>query len=104
MLSPPPCPGSSLSNDQDDEATVDIDETFEALQEDIVGPVWQTQTDEDFFEIDIPSQMEYNDKLNPEARLQYSYLEKVDNVVMENYILVIVEEFPEEGKISDQIQ
>jgi hypothetical protein len=93
------CSGEvQVENDEDI-----FDSTYEELQEDIIGPVWQIQTDSEFFEIDIPSQMEVNDQLNPEARLQYGYLEKVDGVVMENFVIVIVEEYPDEEDVADQI-
>ncbi|UKN01635.1 hypothetical protein K6119_18085 [Paracrocinitomix mangrovi] len=95
---------SCSSEDQDnlkEDSSENFNQSLEDLQEEIVGPVWAVQSDSNYFEIDIPTQMEYMDHLNPEANLEYGFTERIDGEVKENYIIVMVEPFPE-GQVKKE--
>ena len=52
---------------------------------------WDTQTDDEFCEIEIPNKMNSMDELNAEATIKYGVTEQDGSVVLENYVIVIPE-------------
>ena len=85
------CSGEEESDTSDLEVEeTDFNDTYNELQGELIDPVWQKQTDGEYFEIEIPTEMHEEDSLNVEASLQYGYLDKVEGVVKENYIIVLV--------------
>lgn len=92
------CSGETESTDN-----VDFEESLNDLSEDILGPVWRVKSDSEFFELDIPVQMEVRDNLNPDASLQYSFLEKTDSAVHEHFIIVLKEPYPKGRNLSDSV-
>lgn len=82
---------------------VDIEETFDELSDQLTDPIWQVRSDGELFEIDIPTEMQEKDNLNPDARLQYAFIDKIDGVVNENYVIVIAELFPEGEDIASKV-
>lgn len=52
---------------------------------------WRTITTNSYFKMNIPSNMEIKTDLNAESDLQYGYVEEVDGVVKELYVIVLKE-------------
>lgn len=94
---------TACSNDQEKIEDLDFEESLNTLSEDILGPVWEVKSDNEFFEIEIPTQMKERDNLNPDAKLQYSFLEKTDSAVHEHFVIVVVEPYPDNDDSSDDI-
>ena len=86
------CSGDSDAVEED----VDLNEAFEELTEEVLGPVWSVRSDGNFFEIELPTVMKEWDGLNPDASLQYGFAEDLDTAKHENFIIVVVEDFGEE--------
>lgn len=86
----PACQSDESEDIDKQDQEVDLNTSFEALQNELIEPVWGVETDGEYFEIEIPKQMREEDSLNVEASLQYAYVEKVEGEVKENYIIVLV--------------
>ncbi|MCB9223094.1 MAG: hypothetical protein H6582_02865 [Crocinitomicaceae bacterium] len=86
------------SGSEENYENVDLNQSLENLSAEINDPIWEFQSFEGQFEIEIPSQMSATDKLNPTAELQFGYTERFMDEVKENYIIILSDEY-EEGKI-----
>ncbi|MBD3637687.1 MAG: hypothetical protein HUJ25_10060 [Crocinitomicaceae bacterium] len=98
------CTGEKSPSDKD----LDIEQEFEELSDELLGddtdnPVWTMRSDSAFFEMEVPTQMEPNERLNPIAKLKYGYVGKFEGEVKEHFVIVLVEELPDdvEGKDVD---
>jgi hypothetical protein len=52
---------------------------------------WKTDKNTGFYEIDVPERMQMTNELHAEASTQYEYVELVDGVTKENYVIVLME-------------
>lgn len=81
--------------DQSQSAEIDLEETFQELSEDINTSIWEVQSDGELFELEIPNQMKQMDELNPTAKLEFGYYERLGADVKENYIIVMPHQIAE---------
>ncbi|MEO9531089.1 MAG: hypothetical protein ABJG68_06245 [Crocinitomicaceae bacterium] len=66
-----------------------VNEGLDKLEEE--KPDWQYVQDGDKYEIEIPSRMEFMERLHPEAVIKYAEVRKDTDRVYENYIMILPE-------------
>lgn len=87
----------ACSADQNSAEEIDIEKEMNELSEDILGPVWTVRTDSQFFEIELPTHMVPSEKtLNPNASLQYRFINVTDTATHEHFVIALIEDLPDE--------
>ncbi len=76
---------------EDQETVEDLNDAIDSLDVELINPLWKSETDDDFFKIELPGRMYSRDDLNDEASLQYGYVQDMGNQVLEHYVVVLLE-------------
>lgn len=80
------------SNSNEESLTDALEKLNEKLDE-ASGPEteWQTILDHPAFSVDLPMRMKFESSLNPDADLQYAYVEETDFGTKEHYVIVLIQ-------------
>jgi len=76
----------------EEEGLEDLQEGLEEFEDEWVDSKWKEDGDGNFFSLELPTRMYPREDLNPEASLQYGYVEDVGGEVMEHYVIVMLED------------
>lgn len=77
----------------EEESLTDALEKLNEKLDEAAGPEteWQTISDDPAFTVDLPSRMKFEPSLNPDANLQYAFVQETDFGTKEHYVIVLIQ-------------
>jgi hypothetical protein len=93
------CSGSDEETDLDN----DFSESLDSLEEELTERLWNTDGDEEYFELELPYRMFPREDLNSDASLQYGYVQDIGGEVLEHYVIVMVEPMDSVAKHEQEL-